>query len=484
LAVFAIALWAQAAALVGVFYDDGIYTVLAKALAEGRGYHYIHLPGAPPAVHYPILYPLALSVLWRIWPDFPANVALFQVFDSAALAIAAWLVAAQAQRLRLPGVIQYVFVPAAFLAFPLLAIVGVRFSEPFFLALSVTAVVLADREDGSAKHAIMAGIVAGLAALTRSIGVAVIGGVAAGLWIRRGPRHSVLAFAASGLIVAPWFAWVSAHAHQVDPRIAANYGSYADASRQAGVAAMLAGLDMRAFGPLARLVLPAPTMWIWKTLAVLLFATLLWGGFLLARRAPTLIATLALYITVVTFWPFTPDRFMWIMLPWMAILVGCGILAAWQRRGAFRFAAGLLSCAMIVGYVPRQVQSLAHRSFAATAEGISLPSLLLIPSIRSGVADSAAVIAAEGEPLVFLYTGHLSVPNSIFKWKGRSSESLPAEDAVRFLCDSRVSYIALSGVESEGAPVVAHLAEVHPQSIDRLFQVRNGPALYRFQCPA
>src|SRR5436190_17278816 len=78
LGVFVVALWAQPRALVGAFYDDGIYVVLAKALAEGHGFHYIHLPGAPPAVHYPVLYPFALSLLWRLWPAFPDNVVLFQ----------------------------------------------------------------------------------------------------------------------------------------------------------------------------------------------------------------------------------------------------------------------------------------------------------------------------------------------------------------------------------------------------------------------
>ena len=88
LGVFVTALWAQTNAMVGVFYDDGLYVVLAKALATGDGFRFIHLPGAPPGVHYPFLYPAALSVLWRVWPAFPANVTLFQLFDSAMLATA------------------------------------------------------------------------------------------------------------------------------------------------------------------------------------------------------------------------------------------------------------------------------------------------------------------------------------------------------------------------------------------------------------
>ena len=84
LVTFVVALWAQSDALVGVFYDDGVYVTLAKALADGHGYVSLHLPDQPPAIHYPPLYPFVLSLLWRLWPAFPENVALFELFDSAA----------------------------------------------------------------------------------------------------------------------------------------------------------------------------------------------------------------------------------------------------------------------------------------------------------------------------------------------------------------------------------------------------------------
>lgn len=99
LAVFAVALWAQTGALVGAFVDDGFYVTLAQSLAEGHGYRNLNLPGAPPHVRYPFLYPAALSLLWRLWPQFPANVALVQLFDSAA---AVWAQRRQGCRQRGP----------------------------------------------------------------------------------------------------------------------------------------------------------------------------------------------------------------------------------------------------------------------------------------------------------------------------------------------------------------------------------------------
>jgi hypothetical protein len=57
--------------VVGVFHDDAIYTLTAKALAEGEGYRLINLPDAPPQTKYPILYPAILATVWRAAPLSP-----------------------------------------------------------------------------------------------------------------------------------------------------------------------------------------------------------------------------------------------------------------------------------------------------------------------------------------------------------------------------------------------------------------------------
>src|SRR5262245_4383276 len=46
--------WRLVPGVSGVFHDDAIYVISAKALADGRGYRLINLPGAPPQTKYPI----------------------------------------------------------------------------------------------------------------------------------------------------------------------------------------------------------------------------------------------------------------------------------------------------------------------------------------------------------------------------------------------------------------------------------------------
>ena len=73
----------------GLYHDDGIYVVCAKSLATGQGYRIISLPHAPWQTKYPPFYPLLLSGVWRLYPDFPAN--LFPMMLLSVVAALAFL---------------------------------------------------------------------------------------------------------------------------------------------------------------------------------------------------------------------------------------------------------------------------------------------------------------------------------------------------------------------------------------------------------
>ena len=46
---------------VGWYHDDGIYTITANAIADGRGPRLDYLPGAPYATKYPLFWPALLA---------------------------------------------------------------------------------------------------------------------------------------------------------------------------------------------------------------------------------------------------------------------------------------------------------------------------------------------------------------------------------------------------------------------------------------
>jgi hypothetical protein len=62
----------------GIYHDDGVYISTAKALAEGQGYRLINLPDAPVQTKYPLLYPVLLALIWKLWPAFPDNLLAMQ----------------------------------------------------------------------------------------------------------------------------------------------------------------------------------------------------------------------------------------------------------------------------------------------------------------------------------------------------------------------------------------------------------------------
>src|SRR5690606_24757374 len=53
----------------GVWHDDGVYMLVGRALAEGHGFTYQGVVGAPPAVKFPPVYPLFLAGLWTLFGE-------------------------------------------------------------------------------------------------------------------------------------------------------------------------------------------------------------------------------------------------------------------------------------------------------------------------------------------------------------------------------------------------------------------------------
>ncbi len=483
LVAFSAALWAQTDALVGVFFDDGIYVGLAQALAEGHGYVSIHLPDRPPAVHYPPLYPLALSLLWRLWPEFPANVVLFELFDAAALGVSAWVVARHAVRTGFAPALRYSALLLGTIAFPILTLVGVRFSEPLFLALFAAAIAVGDREHVGRRGALGAGVLAGLAALTRSIGLAAVAGVSVALWLR-GRRGAAAVACSSGLLIAlPWVLWTARHAGAVDPLLVANYGTYTQFAGQAGIGGILAGLNMAALTPFPRFLLPAVPVPLWYPLAALLIGVMVLGAVLLRGRTPALVWSLIPYVGIVILWPYTPDRFMWILLPWAGLFGVAGCRWLWTRGRWARVPVLVLVVAMLIGFGKAQVTSLVGRRFTTTARSASASFRFLTAGIDTGVPQDA-IVATDGEALVHLYTGRRTVPLVSFRLRGREFEHFGTDTTAAFLCDVGATYVAASWLGGEALTLVDGMRGMGDSVLTPLFTLTNGPALFRFRCPA
>lgn len=202
----------------GDFHDDGLYFVSAKSLTDGGGYRVESLPGEPAQTKYPPLYPLLLSLAWRIDPQFPRNLPIAAWISWLAFPAILIQLAAYYPRLGVSG----------WRAWLLLSLIAVNpyviffssqlLTELLFLALILTTMLLVERaveHDSAPAWAVAAGGAAGLAYLTRSAGIVMLAAAFVYFWLRRERRKGLYFAATMAPFVAGWMIW--ARLHQVRP---------------------------------------------------------------------------------------------------------------------------------------------------------------------------------------------------------------------------------------------------------------------------
>ncbi len=458
--------------LVGVFYDDGLYAVLARSLATGHGYSYLHLPGAPAAIHFPPLYPLVLTPLFALLP-LNAAVLAAKVLNLLLAASAAGLVAWHAVRTDLlgPGVPRWIapaVVLAAALAIPVLTVQSVLFAEPLFAVLLAVTVVLGDRPPppppppqlAPVSAAAAAGVAAALTLLTRTIGIAVgLGVVAYLLGVRRAiPRQALAAGAPVLLAGLLWGWWTVTHRQAVDPALAINYGSYGEVLRQTGLGALGGGLrDLPR--PLAAIALSwLPGRLLYWLAALPALGVAVYGLATLCRRSCIGFA-LAGYLAILAVWPFAPDRFLWAVLPWLGLAWAVGAAALW-RFVRLHLPLLVLTGVLVVGFAIYEVMGFARRGYAGQAADISANFRELLPGIEQ--LPSAAVLATDDETLVWLYAGRTAVPFYLYGYRGAGVVEPTPADQRAYLERQGVTHILLASPQSPSARELRALLAAYP----------------------
>jgi len=476
---------------VGVFYDDSLYAGAAYALSHGLGYVYPNLPGHPGVVHYPPLYPLLLAPLFGLF-SIPVAAFVGKLINILLAGVASGLIAWHATRRNLLGPVEQVppylaavLVGAAALVLPVLTILSVLLSEPLFSVLLALAVILADHPpDGWSPEgaALLAGVATALVLLTRSIGVAAGAGALIYLFVVRRATWRQLWLAAAPLFVAGagWGLWILRHRAAIDPGMATNYGSYLETARTAGVGIFWHGLRglPRPLGELALGWLPGSALYVVFGLATL--AVLIYGLGLIVRRS-SIGFTLVGYFAILAAWPFPVERFIWAVLPWLALAWACGAIAIWWRPALrpLRVPVALLASAMAVGYVRAEALGILSGSAAWRPPwtALALSAEEVFPAIQALPPD--ARIAADFEPMFWLYTRRTSVPFYMFSYRGREVISPTPAEQRAYLERQGVTYILIPPRTSVSAPQLDALHAAYPQWVTFEARWSGGWALFR-----
>ena len=458
--------------LVGVFYDDGLYAGIAYALSHGLGYVHPFLPGHPEVVQYPPLYPLVLAPFFGLLPVQAAGFAA-KLLDVIFAAAGAGLIAWHASRTELlgpppevPRWLAPAIVAAAAIALPMLTILSVLFSEPLFGLLLAVAVILADRPPARwspDRAALLAGVAAALALLTRSIGIAAgFGIVAYAVLVRRSPwRQTVLSGAPVGVAALGWLAWVARHHGGIDPGMGTHYGSYFETLRGAGLAVFWPSLRQlpRPLGDLTLSWLPSSGLYYGFAAAALLI--LLYGLALLARRSSVGFSLLG-YLAILAIWPFAVDRFIWAVLPWLGLAWAAAALDLWRRPSLrpLRLPVALCAGVIALGYGQLELRGLVTGSWRAAPTLVSTLAGEMLPWLRTLPRD--AVIAADFEPLFSLQTGLTCVPLYVYGYHGREIVTPPPAGLRAYLERQGVTHVLISGYVSRSAPQLDALVKAYP----------------------
>ncbi len=200
-------------------HDDGLFFVSAKSLASGQGYQIASLPEAPAQTKFPPLFPLWLSLIWRLNPHFPENLQLATLLCWLALVAClglAWNYFRNLYRGDENGEIRALGLTSLLAISPFMILFGsTMFSEVPFTCLVLASLILSRREGKLSMLA--AGVAAGCAYLCRTAGIALVLAIPAMALIhkkeiRKKDWQRAGLFAAAALpAVLGWSLWAAAH---------------------------------------------------------------------------------------------------------------------------------------------------------------------------------------------------------------------------------------------------------------------------------
>lgn len=432
-----VAWWASVPYVVGVWHDDGVYVLLGRAIASGRGFHYTQFPGAPAATHYPPLYPLLLAAVWRVAPSFPDNIAAFLAVNAVLVGASALGMYRFSRWLGWRDDVAACVALVASLTTPVLALSGAVLSESLFLAACWPTLALAERAvaPGAGRRDVLAaGAAIGVLMLVRTHTLALAAALALVLATRRRNRDALLAIASAFVIVLPWQLWTMLATPRVPALLEGAYGSYLGwfvaGVRQGGIpfVAATARVNLTELWLLAQdRVIPADTAFPRILATALLLVLVALGAWTMSRRAPVTAWFLAVYLAIVVVWPYAPWRFLWAVWP---LVLLCAIAGGW---GLWRETAQSWTRALVALVVALPAFGMLRTEWRAyDARAWSAPAMQAGAQITPVVAwvgrntASSDVVLAEGEQVVSLFTGRRAAPTASFSAQEYVAQRAPS----------------------------------------------------------
>ena len=312
---------------VGIYHDDGIYLVTAKALAEGKGYRIISLPGESPQTKYPILFPAVLAVAWKIFPKFPENALFLKAIPLLFAFLWLWLsFKLVLDETKNPDAALWIVLLTAASSWVVFFSTTIM-SETLFACLSAGALIWFKRLEGTRSDEgigwplLFSSSLVAASFLTRTLGAPLIAAGTISLFLKRKYLVGGMFLFACAVLIAPWFWW---QAVQVDSSRAvdtwytfSNYKSWnilMNFTAEQKFHVLSINLLSLVFSPMAYLNINANAFGLFVSI---ILTSLICTGFVrdIREKVRSLHLFMLIYFTIITLWAWPPHRFILPMIP-------------------------------------------------------------------------------------------------------------------------------------------------------------------------
>lgn len=452
------------AMLLGAFGDEGVYTVLGKAIAEGQGYHSLYLPGAPVQVKYPPGLPLILALFWRLGGSVEAVqriVSLIHPVVVAATAGLLWWIGRV--RLAAPRGLLLLFVVGPLLFEAALTYYTLPLSEPWFMlgwtgSLALWYSLPSAPGPARLRWLVLLGLLLAATILIRTQAVVLLPAFAAGLLLGRYSWRERGAVAA--VAVVPLLAWaVYHHALLVRGPVSTlpDEGNYLDwvSIQSAGLSAWFAQVQdnlntyLGELGPYL-----SGTVLLGRAVIALWLGGLMLASLVLLVRQPVLALSTAGALLLTLLWPWAQDRLVLSVMPMGGLTVCAAVAPVLARRAArtqriiaYLAGAGLVLLVLRQPDVRREgIGSLERHpyQFYTPLRVMLINSRFIAHAaawLRAHTAASDRVMI-DGHPGIYLYSGRQAVPanpaesglkTSVFARPGYYLASRILQDSLTYL---------------------------------------------------
>ncbi len=452
-------------------FDGAGYAVLGEALASGRGYREINLPGSPRHAHFPPGYPAALALVWRSFGRSNVAAHAFSMLCTAVAVLLAWRLFRTMESPRTALLLGL----AVSLNWTWGRAGGAIQSEPFYTLLEMLAVIASARAGrrGGAGDGGVLGLALAACLLTRHVGVCLAAASAVDLGLRGRWRTLGTAGLTATVLVLPWAGWLATVGEHTQVGLLERRGLAARVAEQGLF--YLRRIPDQITGPFVEVgtvfrrspaLAGVATLW-----AVLGTGVVIWGWVSALRTPRRRLAGLVAFTTLALLlvWPFTEaGRFLVPLVPFL--LVGAveglaGPIARMTRRRPRTWAAGIVLAATLpyaaycVAAGRAEAQRGTHADFDAACRWIA----------RHATRPGPVLSRHPGE--VYWQTGRLGVP-----------PEPPEPEAIdRLIGRLGVPYLLIDdGRYANEAPnPLSRYVERHPDRATLLWEKRRGASTIR-----